>query len=415
MSPNLESGPLDELSVTKPVSVGIIGGGQLGKMIALDAKRMALKICILDPCSCCPASSVSDELIVADFTDEQAIRKLATKSDVITYEIELANSKALIDLASKNHNLVNPSPETLHIIQDKYKQKSFLKKNKLKVPSFEIVNSEEELFDLCEDFGFPVMLKARENSYDGRGNYLIRSKREISKVFSRFAGGGRGGEKEEERQLMVEKFVNFRQEISIMVARNRSGQITSFPVAENIHEDHILKLTIVPARVSERVAKDARKMAEKALSALKGAGIFGIEMFVTHDDKVMINEIAPRPHNSGHYSIEACSVSQFEQHIRAILDLPLSEPRLLCPAVAMINILGPRNYVGPYIISGVTKLLSLPELTLHIYGKKISEPKRKLGHLTLLGKSMHETLSRVDTANKIIKVRPLRENKGDLN
>jgi 5-(carboxyamino)imidazole ribonucleotide synthase len=156
-------------------------------------------------------------------------------------------------------------------------------------------------------------------------------------------------------------------------------------------------------------------MAEKTLSALRGAGIFGIEMFVTHDDEVMINEIAPRPHNSGHYSIEACSVSQFEQHIRAILDLPLSEPRLLCPAVAMINILGPRNYVGPYAISGVTKLLSIPGLTLHIYGKKISEPKRKLGHITILGNSMHETLSRLKTANKIIKVRPLTKHRGDLN
>lgn len=400
MSPDLKAGRLNELPVTKPLSVGIIGGGQLGKMIALQAKRMALKICILDPSSCCPASSVSDELIVADFTDEHAIRKLATKSDVITYEIELANSKALIELASKNHNLVNPSPETLRIIQDKYKQKAFLKENQLKVPTFDLVNSEEELFDLCQDYGFPVILKARENSYDGRGNYSIRSKGEISKAFSRFAGRG------EERQLMVEKFVKFKQEISIMVARNRSGQITSFPVAENIHKDHILNLTFVPARVSDRVAKNAKKMAEKALSALKGAGIFGVEMFVTHDDEVMINEIAPRPHNSGHYSIEACSVSQFEQHIRAILDLPLLEPTLLCPAAAMNNILGPRNYSGPYIISGVAKLLSIPGLTLHIYGKKKSEPKRKLGHITVLGRSVHETLSRVDAANRIIKVRP---------
>jgi 5-(carboxyamino)imidazole ribonucleotide synthase len=403
----LKTGGLNELPVTKPLSVGIIGGGQLGKMIALQAKRMALKICILDPSSYCPASSVSDELIVADFTDEQAIKKLATKSDVITYEIELANSKALIDLASKNHNLVNPSPETLRIIQDKYKQKSFLKENRLKVPTFELVNSEEELFDLCQDYGFPVILKARENSYDGRGNYSIRSKGEISKAFSRFAGGG------EERQLMVEKFVKFKQEISIMVARNRSGQITSFPVAENIHKDHILYLTIVPARVSDRVAKNAKKMAERALSALKGAGIFGVEMFVTDDDEVMINEIAPRPHNSGHYSIEACSVSQFEQHIRAILNLPLLEPILLCPAAAMVNILGPRNYNGPYVISGVTKLLSIPGLTLHIYGKKISEPKRKLGHITLLGKSMHETLSRVNTAKRIIKVHPAKQNTSD--
>ena len=407
MSPDLKAGRLNELPVTKPLSIGIIGGGQLGKMIALQAKRMALKICILDPSSCCPASSVSDELIVADFTDEEAIRELATKSDVITYEIELANSKALIDLASKNHNLVNPSPETLRIIQDKFKQKSFLKENQLRVPTFELVNSKEELFDLCQDYGFPVILKARENSYDGRGNYSIRSKGEIAKAFSRFAG------RVEERQLMVEKFVKFRQEISIMVARNRSGQITSFPVAENIHKDHILTLTIVPARVSDRVAKNAKKMAEKALSALKGAGIFGVEMFVTHDDEVMINEIAPRPHNSGHYSIEACSVSQFEQHIRAILDLPLLEPTLLCPAAAMVNILGPRSYNGPYVIRGVTKLLSIPGLTLHIYGKKISEPKRKLGHITLLGKSMHETLAGINTAKRIIKVRPDKQNRSD--
>jgi 5-(carboxyamino)imidazole ribonucleotide synthase len=400
---NLKSGRLNELSVTKPLSVGIIGGGQLGKMIALEAKRLALKICILDPSRCCPASSVSDELIVADFTDEQAIKKLASKSDVITYEIELANSKALMDLASKNRNLVNPSPETLRIIQDKYKQKSFLNENKLKVPAFALVNSEEQLFDLCEDYGFPVILKACEHSYDGRGNYLIRSKDEVPKAFSQFRG--------EERQLMVEKFVKFRKEISIMVARNRSGQITSFPVVENIHKDHILNLTIVPGRVSDMVASKATKMAEQALSALNGAGIFGIEMFVTEDDKVMINEIAPRPHNSGHYSIEACSISQFEQHIRAILDLPLSEPRLLCPAVAMINVLGPRNYVGPYAISGLAKLFSIPGLTLHIYGKKISKPQRKLGHITLMGKSVEETLLRVNMAKKTIKVRSIRQEK----
>lgn len=398
---NLKSGRLSELSVTKPLSVGIIGGGQLGKMLALEAKRLALKVCILDPSGCCPASSVSDELIVADFNDEQAIKKLASKSDVITYEIELANSGALIELASKNPNLVNPSPETLRTIQDKYKQKSFLNENRLEVPAFALVNSEEELFDLSQDYGFPVILKSCEDSYDGRGNYLIKSKDEISKAFIHLGG--------QERQLMVEKFVKFRKEISIMVARNRSGQIASFPVVENIHRDHILTLTIVPARVSEKVAIKARKMAEHALSALNGAGIFGIEMFVTDDGKVMINEIAPRPHNSGHYSIEACSISQFEQHLRAILDLPLSEPTLLCPAVAMINVLGPRNYVGPYAISGLTKLFSIPGLRLHIYGKKISKPKRKLGHITLMGKSLEETLLRVNMARKAIKVRPLRQ------
>jgi 5-(carboxyamino)imidazole ribonucleotide synthase len=208
---------------------------------------------------------------------------------------------------------------------------------------------------------------------------------------------------------MLEEFVKFRQEISIMVARNSSGQITTFPVVENIHKDHILNLTIVPARVSERVANKARKMAEKTLAALKGAGIFGIEMFVTDDDEVMINEIAPRPHNSGHYTIEACSISQFEQHLRAILDLPLSEPRLLCPAAVMLNVLGPKNYVGPYAISGLRKLFAIPGLKLHIYGKKISKPRRKLGHITLVGDSLEETLLRANMAKKTIKVHVLGE------
>lgn len=389
----------------KPLSVGIIGGGQLGKMIALEAKRMALKICVLDPSSSCPASSVSDELIVADFKDEQAIKKLANISDVITYEIELAGSEVLIELASKKAHLVNPSPETLRIIQDKYKQKSFLKENNLKVPAFSFVNSEKQLFELCEDYGYPVILKTREYSYDGRGNYLIRSKGEVSRALRKFGG--------EESKLMLEKFVKFKQEISIIVARNRSGQIASFPVVENVHKDHILDMTIAPARVSHEVTTKAKKMAEQALSALNGAGVFGIEMFVTHDDKVLINEIAPRPHNSGHYSLEACSISQFEQHLRAILDLPLSEPRLLSPVI-MVNVLGPRNYVGPYVIGGLRKLFSIPGLTLHIYGKEISKPKRKLGHFTLMGKSIEETLLKVNLAKKTIKVRCLDKKKGDL-
>jgi len=395
----VKSSKLDELSISSPLSVGIIGGGQLGKMIALEGKRMALKICILDPSRCCPASSVSDELIVADFKDERAIRNLASKSDVVTYEIELANTEPLAELASRRHNFVNPSPETLKIIQNKFRQKSFLKENNLKVPAFALINSEERLSDLCEEYGFPVLLKSCQDSYDGRGNYLIRSEADISKAFTHFI--------EEKRQLMLEEFVKFKREISIMVARNASGQITSFPVVENIHKDHILNLTIVPARVSETVAYKARKMAERTLAALKGAGVFGIEMFVTYDDQVMINEISPRPHNSGHYSIEACSVSQFEQHLRAILNLPLSNPRLLCPAAVMVNVLGPENCVGPYAISGLRRLFAIPGLKLHIYGKKISKPRRKLGHITLVGDSLEETLLRANIAKKTIKVHVL--------
>lgn len=355
---------------------------------------MALKVCVLDPSNCCPCSSVSDELIVADFKDAEAIKKLASKSDVVTYEIELANTSALMDLASENANLVNPSPKTLQIIQDKYKQKSFLKKFGLRVPSFSLIESRQKLFQICKKYGFPTILKARYDSYDGKGNYTIKTEKDIVTAYSHFGL---------DKKPMLEKYVHFSKEISIMVARNMSGQITSFPVAENIHRDHILNMSIVPARISDKVAWRAKKMAEKALGALKGAGIFGIEMFVTNDD-VVINEIAPRPHNSGHYSIEACSVSQFEQHIRAILNLPLTEPRLLSPAAVMLNLLGPDNFEGPYAIRGLRKALSTPGLNLHIYGKKISKPRRKLGHFTITGISIKDVMIKADNAKRAMKI-----------
>ena len=386
---------LSEISVTHPLTIGIIGGGQLGKMIALAAKRMALKVCVLDPSNCCPCSSVSDELIVADFKNAAAIRKLARKSDVVTYEIEQANTGALIDLESENAKLVNPSPRTLQIIQDKYKQKSFLKKIGLKVPSFSLIESQQRLSQICKKYGFPAILKARYDSYDGRGNYTIRTERDILSAYSNFGL---------DKKPMLEKYVNFSKEISIMVARNMNGQITSFPVAENFHQDHILHMSIVPARISDKVAWRAKKMAEKTLDALKGAGIFGIEMFVTEADDVVINEIAPRPHNSGHYSIEACSVSQFEQHVRAILNLPLTKPRLLCPAAVMVNLLGPESFEGPYGIRGLRKALSTPGLSLHIYGKKISKPRRKLGHFTIIGSSLKDVLAKAENAKRAMKI-----------
>jgi 5-(carboxyamino)imidazole ribonucleotide synthase len=364
-------------------------------MIALAAKRMALKVCVLDPSICCPSSSVSDELIVADFKDAQAIKKLASKSDVVTYEIELANTRALMDLASKNRNLVNPSPRTLRIIQDKYKQKLFLSKFGLRVPPFTLIKSKEDLSQASRDYGFPTILKARYDSYDGRGNYTIRSEVDIPRACSLIGL---------EEKSMLEKYVDFRQEISIMVARNLNGQIAAFPVAENLHRNHILEMSIIPARVSDKVAKRAKKMAEQTLDALGGAGIFGIEMFVTQDDEVVINEIAPRPHNSGHYSIEACSISQFEQHIRAILNLPLIEPRLLCSAAVMLNLLGPNGFEGAYAIRGLRKAFSMPGLNLHIYGKKLSKPRRKLGHITIVGDSVEKALANAMDIKKVIKI-----------
>lgn len=380
------------ISLENPIALGIIGGGQLGKMIAQEAKRMSLKVIVLDPSYDCPASVVSDDIIVADFKDESAIRKLAAMSDILTYEIELANSNALKELESKNYP-VYPSPETLRLVQNKYRQKSFLKNNNISVPKFDLVRSQEHLEELCEQYGLPAILKASEDSYDGRGNFLISSKDGVKQGLLTFEG----------RECMLEKFIPFVKEISVMTARNPSGQIESFPVAENTHVNNILDMTIVPARISENVLAKAQEIAQKTLRTLKGAGIFGIEMFVIPDGDIVINEIAPRPHNSGHYSIEACSISQFEQHIRAVLDLPLSKPRLLTPAV-MLNLLGPEDRSGPYKISGLKELFSISGLKLHVYGKKTSKPRRKLGHITITSQTIDEAISKAEIARNIVKI-----------
>jgi 5-(carboxyamino)imidazole ribonucleotide synthase len=382
----------DIIAIDTPICVGIIGGGQLGKMMAHEARRMSLKVIVLDPTEGCPAAGIADEQIVADFKDEDAIMKLAQSCDVLTYEIELANSAALKELESRNYP-VRPAPETLRIIQNKFRQKTFLKKHGIAVPDFAPVTSEASLNEMCERFGLPAVLKACEDSYDGRGNFVIRSMNQVREAYGVFAG----------RECMLERFVPFTKEISIMVARNPSGQIQSFPVAENMHRDGILDTTIVPARIGSRVELKAKKLAEKAMSKLEGAGIFGIEMFVTKSGNVLLNEIAPRPHNSGHYSNEACSVSQFEQHLRAILDLPLAKPELLSPA-AMVNILGPEGFSGSYSLKGLNNLFKVPGIKLYLYGKKSTKPRRKLGHITATGRTQDQAMLRASKARKMVSV-----------
>jgi 5-(carboxyamino)imidazole ribonucleotide synthase len=385
------------LALNRPPCVGIIGGGQLGKMIAHEARRMSFRVIVLDPTEGCPASRVADEQIVADFKDESAIIKLAEKCDVLTYEIELANSAALRQLEERKYP-VRPAPETLRIIQNKFRQKSFLKEHGIPVADFELVKSREHLQELCRKFGLPAMLKTTEDSYDGRGNFVIKTEDDVSKAYDYFLG----------RETMLEKFVPFSKEVSIMVARNPSGQVESFPVAENIHKNSILDTTIAPAKVSPGVEQKAKKVAKKTMEVLHGAGIFGIEMFVTKKGDVMINEIAPRVHNSGHYTNEACSVSQFEQHLRAVLDLPLARPELLSPA-AMINILGPDGFEGAYAVTGLKEMMVVPGAALYIYGKKVSKPRRKLGHITATGRTAQEALARARRARNAIKLVPSME------
>ncbi len=383
---------LDEISLHHPLKIGIIGGGQIGKMIAQEAKRMSLKVVILDPTKNCPASTVCDKLIVADFKNEDKIRELAKYSDVITYEIELANSEALKNLESKKYPIF-PSPHSLYLIQNKYRQKKFLQENKLPVPEFKKITSINDLSFIAEKFEYPLMLKASEDSYDGRGNYLIKCKEDIPIAYNSF----------DNREIFAEKYIDFKTEISIMVARNKKGQIETFPIAENIHKNNVLDTTLVPANISPKIYKDAEIIAKNVVACLNDIGIFGIEMFVSNKDDIFINEIAPRPHNSGHYSIEGCSISQFEQHIRTILNLPLIKPELLRPTV-MKNILGPPNFSGNYRIRGMSKLLSIPSTKIHLYGKSLTSPGRKLGHITCTGTTLDEVIKRSSFAKNSIEI-----------
>jgi 5-(carboxyamino)imidazole ribonucleotide synthase len=380
----------DTFEVQNPTSIGIIGGGQLGKMIAQEAKRMSFKVVVLDPLRECPAATVVDEQIVADFRDQRAIENLASRCDILTYEIELANSSVLKGLEIGKHE-IHPSASILHIIQDKYRQKNYLKRKKIPLPQFALIDEKKTLKRLANSYGFPLLVKACEDSYDGRGNTLICSEDDLLKWYDNING----------KKYMVERLIDFRKELSVMVGRSKSGQLESFPVVENIHNNNILEATIAPARVSKSIQQKATNIAKRTASALGGSGIFGIEMFLTDDDQILVNEVSPRPHNSGHYSIEACSVSQFEQHLRAISNLPLSRPKLLSPAV-MVNILGSADCNGPYRIKGLKKFCSIQGAKLYLYGKRISKPNRKLGHITVTADSTHIALQKAKQARKAL-------------
>lgn len=367
--------------------IGIVGGGQLGKMLTVAAKKLGFFVAVIDPTPQSPAGQVADREIVADFKDEKAIRKLAEFSDVITFEIELANDRVLNDLI-KEGKVVHPSPQTLGIIRDKLKQKNFLQTHGIPTAPFSEITSGEEVINIAKEIGYPFLLKARTDAYDGRGNALIKHKSDIDKGMQRLKG----------RLLYVEKFVPFVKELAVMVARSSKGEIAVYPVVQTIHKDNICDTVMVPAPISKGAIEKAQNLARDMMKYLKGAGVFGIEMFLTKDDNVLVNEIAPRVHNSGHYSIEAVVTSQFEQHIRAIVGLPLGSTDLIVKAVVMKNILG--EHEGSRYPKGVEKVLKIPGVSLHIYGKHKSWPQRKMGHITVIGNNINECLRKANKARK---------------
>ena len=373
--------------------IGIVGGGQLGKMMILEAKRLGFYVVTLDPEPDCPSKSISDELIISSLNNPEAYFELAGKVDVITYEWELINAQIMDDLQRRGH-LIYPSVASLKIIQNKYTQNKTLRESGVPVPRFELVGGVEAIRGLGEKFGYPLMLKTTLGGYDGKGVAMIRSEAEIEGTYKLMGSG--------KIELMVEEFVDFACEISIIATRGIDGSCVIYPIAENSHKNSILDTTIAPARVSVDVAQKATEIAHRVMDVFDGVGTFGVEMFVSKSGEVSVNEIAPRPHNSGHYTIEGCFANQFENHIRAITGLPLGNVELLQPSV-MVNLLGESG--GPAHLLGLEEIYAAdPNIHVHFYGKKVSKIGRKMGHFTVVDQTVEGALQRAERAKSIVKV-----------
>jgi phosphoribosylaminoimidazole carboxylase len=362
--------------------VGVLGGGQLGRMFAEAANRLNIKVIALEKSATAPTKQITahSDHISGSFKDANDIQALAKKCDVLTIEIEHVDADILAALESKGV-VIEPKPETIKIIQDKFNQKQHLIKNDIPVAeSYALAeNSEEELAQIAAKIGLPFMLKARKDAYDGRGNYAVKTVNDFGSALKALS----------DRALYAEKWANFRQELAVMVVRTKDGA-HSFPVVETIHENSICKLVYQPPRgVSTDILHKAGELAQKTISTFKGKGVYAVEMFLLQDDTLLVNEIAPRPHNSGHYTIEGCHISQYEAHVRAILDLPISvkrlEPRV--NASIMLNILGgiePDSHME--LVEKSFESIG----TVHLYGKGAGTPGRKLGHITITAHSMVE-------------------------
>ncbi|KAL4111553.1 hypothetical protein PRIC1_003231 [Phytophthora ramorum] len=390
-----------------PPVVGVLGGGQLGRMMADAAHRLGLQVVVLDPLGAeSPAGQTGLKAVAGSFTKEDDIAKLAEQCDVLTVEIEHVNASFLQQLQdNKAAGLqgVHPAPATIALIQDKYQQKQFFAQvQAVAVAPFEIVTSLDVGRQVGQAFGYPYMLKSRRFAYDGRGNAVVKSEKDLVEAFEKLgakllAKQDASNEKllaEEEAKLYAEKWVPFVKELAVMVVKGVDGDVRAYPVVETTQRDSICDTVLAPAQISADVAKRAGDMAQAAVAQLEGRGIYGVELFLTADGDVLLNEIAPRPHNSGHYTIEACETSQFEQHLRAIAGLPLGSCELRVPAALMVNVLGDATSSEDVSFSLLRKSLSIPGAAAHFYGKVGVRPDRKLGHVTITAPNLEELTKR---------------------
>ncbi len=347
----------------------MIGGGQLGRMFALDAKRMGYEVVTLDPHERSPCGQVADEQIVAAYDDLDAIEELGRRTDVVTYEFENVDIASVRHLEARSYK-VAPGSHVLHVTQNRLLEKEFAREAGLGTTAFASVRTVGDLARVAETIGFPAVLKTVRGGYDGKSQWRADSIEEARASLAQ-AGGG---------ELIFERLVPLACELSVIATRNAHDELVAYPVAENTHDQGILAMTIAPARVDAAIASEATKRAAIVGRKLGIVGTYCVEFFLSTSGELLVNEIAPRPHNSGHYTIDVTPCSQFEQQVRAICDLPLSPPRLFANAI-MMNVLGDGN--GDHL-AGVAELLRDPSIVLHVYGKHHAVARRKMGHFTML-------------------------------
>jgi phosphoribosylaminoimidazole carboxylase len=354
-------------------------------MMIEAASRLNLQVVILDKPVDSPAKQIeaTQKHIEGEFKDPAKIEELASQVDVITIEIEHVNAEILASLEKKG-SIIHPSPSTILTIQDKYAQKQHLASHGIPLAEYVETPDRAALVAAGQKFGFPLMIKSKTMAYDGKGNYVVKSEADIDAAMKALSA----------TPLYAEKWAPFVKELAVMVVRRANGEVRAYPVVETVHKNSICHLVIAPAQVDGVVAERAQKVAESAIKTFSGAGVFGVEMFMMEDGELLLNEIAPRPHNSGHYTIEACETSQYENHLRAVLDMPLGSTHMKVPASIMVNILG-ENDDMEQCYKPCQEALSIDGATIHLYGKKECRAGRKMGHITVVGESMMQVQSRL--------------------
>ena len=371
--------------------LGVLGGGQLGRMLIQSAVNYNQDIHILDPDPNAPCKDLAQKFQVGSLKDYDTVIAFAKACDVITVEIENVNTEALQVLSDQGKK-VFPQPHILKLIQDKREQKQFYKANG--IPTADFILTESKSDTIAQANFLPAVNKLGREGYDGRGVQILRTEEDLEKAFD--APG------------LLEKLIDFDREIAVTVARNEAGDLAVYPAVECAFHPtaNLVEFLFAPAEISAEIEKKAQEIAKEVILKLEMVGILAVELFVTKKGEILVNEIAPRPHNSGHHTIEANFTSQFEQHLRSVMNWPLGEPGLRCPA-AMINLLGEEGFTGPAVVEGQEEALRQKGVYIHLYGKKITKPFRKMGHVTVLDDNMTRLKERANEIKALIKIKSI--------